>query len=166
MRIPIVNKQDEILGYKDRNDTNLNDIIRVSGVWVYNSQKKVLIAQRSPNKKHEAGKWAPSVGGTVEEGETYLTNAIKEIEEEIGIIAKEKDLTVGVHRLSANDTFFGQVYFYKTDISTSDFILQEDEVAQVKWISIDELKQWYTKNPQDFIETFKGALQDIEGFLS
>lgn len=31
MKIPIVNEQDEIIGYKDRKDRNADDIIRVSG---------------------------------------------------------------------------------------------------------------------------------------
>src|SRR3989338_3993719 len=85
MRIPIVNEQDEIIGYKDRKDRNKVDIARITGLWLWNEKGEALLAQRSFNKKMHPGMWGPAVAGTVEEGETYESNIIKESEEEIGL---------------------------------------------------------------------------------
>ena len=85
MKIPIVNEQEEIIGYKERDDRNDKDIIRITGLWVTNKERNILLARRSFNKKHHPGVWGPAVSGTVEEGETYESNIIKEAEEEIGL---------------------------------------------------------------------------------
>jgi len=47
----IVNKNDEIIGYKSRNNRSPEDIIRIAGIWIENENGEVLIAQRSINKK-------------------------------------------------------------------------------------------------------------------
>ncbi len=92
MQIPIVNEQDEIIGYKDRKDRNLVDITRVSALWITNEDGEILLAQRGLNKTHSPGLWGPAVAGTVEEGETYESNIIKEAEEEIGLVAREGEV--------------------------------------------------------------------------
>lgn len=81
MRIPIVNEQDEIIGYKDRKDRNTVDITRITGLWLWNEKGEVLLAQRALSKDINPGLWGPAVAGTVEEGETYESNIIKEAEE-------------------------------------------------------------------------------------
>ena len=73
----IVNEKDEVIGSKPRDDRNQTDIIRVSGLLVFNPKGEVLLSRRGLNKINDPGKWGPSVAGTVEEGETYASNIIK-----------------------------------------------------------------------------------------
>ena len=80
MKIPIVNEQDEILGYKDRDGKNREDISRITALWLTDFDGNVLLAQRAFNKKRSPGLWGPAVAGTVEEGETY-EEKIKSLEE-------------------------------------------------------------------------------------
>ena len=84
-RIIIVNDQDEIMGHKERGTLVSEDIYRVAGLWVTNSNGNILLAQRQLGKRNDPGKWGPAVAGTVDEGETYESNIIKEAEEEIGL---------------------------------------------------------------------------------
>lgn len=84
-KIIIVNENDEIIGYKPRDSLNRQDIYRVSALWIKNSKGDILLAQRSFSKKHHPGKWGPAAAGTVEDGETYDSNIIKEAEEELGL---------------------------------------------------------------------------------
>jgi isopentenyldiphosphate isomerase len=50
--IPIVNLDDEIIGYKERSEITLQDIYRVSALWIENSKGEILLAQRGFMKKH------------------------------------------------------------------------------------------------------------------
>ena len=84
-KVIVVDKNNNIIGSKYRDELQSNDIIRVVGVWIENEKGEVLIAQRSFNKKHDPGKWGPAVAGTLEEGESYALNILKEVKEEIGI---------------------------------------------------------------------------------
>lgn len=43
------------------------------------------MARRAYTKKHDPWKWVPAVAGTIEEGETYEADMIKEAEEELGL---------------------------------------------------------------------------------
>ncbi len=169
-KVIVVNDRDEIVGYKDRNDRNQSDIIRVSGLWIFNDKKEVLIAQRAYDKVHDSAKWGPSVAGTVEEGETYVSNAIKEAQEEVGLVVEEKDLILGPHRFTkTSHQYFYQSFFVKTNLPISAFVVQEKEVAQLQWIQIEDLLKWVKDKPTDFIASFRTAdssLYAVADFLS
>jgi isopentenyl-diphosphate Delta-isomerase len=168
-KVIIVNNKDEIIGAKERNDRNDTDIIRVSGLWIFNDQKEILIAQRASNKIYDPGKWGPATAGTVEEGETYVSNIIKEAKEEIGLNINEKDLIRGPHRfITTLHKYFVQNFFLKTDILVSDFVLQKEEVEQLKWISMENLLKSLEEKPEDFLESFRiseSPLYDFVDFL-
>src|SRR3990167_156537 len=89
----IVNAQDEVIGAADRDNFPETGIQRVSGLWIENRSGEVLLSQRSYKKKFGPGRWSIAVAGTVEEDETYLSNIIKETEEEIGIKIQAEQLT-------------------------------------------------------------------------
>jgi len=84
-KIIIVDEKDNIIGYKDRDTLEEDDIYRVSALWVKNSKGEALLARRHRNKSHHPRKWGVAVSGTVEEGESYYENIIKETQEEIGL---------------------------------------------------------------------------------
>ncbi|MFA6422790.1 MAG: NUDIX domain-containing protein, partial [Candidatus Buchananbacteria bacterium] len=84
-KIIIVNENDEAIGHKERNELDFSDIYRVSGLWITNLKGEILLAQRAFTKNHDPGKWGPAAAGTVEEGEDYETNILKEAEEELGL---------------------------------------------------------------------------------
>ena len=85
MKIPVVNQQDEIIGYKEKSLITTDDIYRVSALWITDTTGRILLAKRAFTKSRHPGLWGPAVAGTVEEGETYESNIIKEAEEEIGL---------------------------------------------------------------------------------
>ncbi len=152
MRIPIVNEEDEIMGYKDRNDRDVNDVIRITGLWLWNERGEVLLAQRAFTKSHHGGLWGPAVAGTVEEGETYESNIIKEAEEEIGLIDLKPVLGPKI-RLPGK---FAQ-WFTSTVNSEYSFIRQTEEVEAIKWFSKDELLQALKETPDVFIPSLKDS---------
>lgn len=142
MRIPIVNENDEIIGYKDRNDRNPDDIIRIVIIWITDENGNILLQQRSLKIKYSPGMWGPAVSGHVEEGETYDIGARRELEEEIGL----KDI-----ELIKSKKFFGTVksgkrfaqLFLAQVNSNSSFVPQASEVEQLKWFSKEELLDFY-----------------------
>lgn len=166
-KVIVVNRQDEIIAYKERSDWNNTDIIRVSALWIYNSRNEVLIAQRSLNKVRSPGLWAQSVAGTVEEGETYESNILKEAEEEIGLTIKAEALTLAPKNfIDTEHAYFVQMYFLKLDLPVTDFIPRVGEVEQVKWISLEELSAWFAERPGDFTPAFKYCLADFKNFIN
>ncbi|SRR6266496_3247655 len=159
-RIIIVNENDEIIGHKERSTLVKEDIYRVSALWVTNSKGDILLAQRKFTKSHDPGKWGPAVAGTLDEGETYESNIIKEAEEEIGL--KNIKPTRGPNlRVRGEYNYFDQWYTLVVDKSAEDFIIQEEEVEQVKWLTRTELEKELREHPEKYLKGLKWPLENL-----
>ncbi len=193
--IPIVNRQDRIIGYKHRSEITekTKDIYRVSALWLVNSQKEILLAQRKFDKVHNPGKWGPAVSGTVAKNENYLENIIKETKEEIGLnlgkclnckntgktqnlVSKIKQNAIPQKKnkydfwqidklyTSVNWLFFCQWYFLKADIELHEFIVQTEEVEQLKWISRKEFEMDLKEYPEKYITSMARDYEKLKKY--
>lgn len=104
-------------------------------VWMQNSEGKLLMTQRHPDKK-AGGLWE-FTGGGVLAGETTKKAAFRELEEELGVTAKEKDLSLlDVYQ---HKNYFMDIFVAKMDVETSSLVLQRSEVVDAKWVSHEEI---------------------------
>lgn len=69
-------------------------------------------------------------------GESSIAAAIRELKEEIGIVADESE----VHYIGSVKTppFFDDDYYIRRDISITDIVLQDGETADAKWVTYSE----------------------------
>ena len=106
-------------------------------ICIFNKEGKMLIQKRNPNKKW-GNKWDISVGGCVAVGETSNFAAMREMKEGIGF---DYDLT----NARCNFTFhfdggFDDIFLINVDdLDLNSLTLQESEVVEVKWASLDEI---------------------------
>jgi 8-oxo-dGTP diphosphatase len=106
-------------------------------VWTVDSRGNVLLTLRDPGKESYPNHWE-NTGGSALSGETSLQAAIRELEEETGIVADEAELIL-LGTQTARDSFVDH-YLLKKDVSLSDIRLQDGETADVKWATILELE--------------------------
>ena len=107
--------------------------------FIIDRNLNVLLQKRSLNKKLWPGKWDVTVGGHVESGEFGLQTIIRECKEELGITIDLSNIEL---ILSFKRKFdFVDVWLVKQDIDISNIVLQEEEVSEVKWSSIDEIRE-------------------------
>ncbi len=151
MKIPIVDEDDNIIEFRERDNRDVNAIYRVSSLWITDTNGKILLARRAFNKKHDPNKWGPAVAGTVEKGETYEENIIKEAEEEIGL-KDIKPITGIKKRRKTKYNYFAQEFLLTLSAGFNDFKVAEDEVAEVKWFSEEELRKELKEKPDDFLK--------------
>lgn len=158
-RIIIVNEDDNQIGLKERGTLNDDgDIYRVSGLWVVNLKGDILLAQRGFSKTNHPGEWGVAVSGTVEEGESYDENIIREAEEEIGLkgcefIKGEKE------RVKGKYNYFRQLFLCTVDMDIDDFVIQKDELEGLKWYTRDELRKELEETPEKFTFVVKEFLE-------
>ncbi len=152
MKIPIVNEQDEIIEYKDRDLRGEKEITRVTGLWITDSSGKILLAQRSYLKRKLPGLWGPAVAGTVEEGETYESNIIKEAEEEIGLKNIKPKLGPKMRRSTTHEYFVQ--WFTLVIPKNTLLVIEKKEVEEVRWFTTEELLSAYQKDPSIFLKNF------------
>ncbi len=153
----IVDENDNVIGHKEREEVGGEDIYRIAALWVTNSKGEILLARRHRTKTHHPLKWGPAVGGTLDEGETYESNIIKETEEEIGL----KDIKpVKSKKIFRRGTWvhFTQWFTLTIDKEASEFNIQEEEVEEVRWFSKEELVKRFESNPEEFVGSMKNAI--------
>lgn len=106
-------------------------------IWVVSSRGKFLLQRRSDNKKLMPGEWA-ATGGAAISGECSYTAANRELYEELGIPSNKQTLKK-IARVKRRNSLL-DIWFINIDIKSEDLRLQEDEVAEVRWVERDEFK--------------------------
>ncbi|MDP3918526.1 MAG: NUDIX domain-containing protein [Nanoarchaeota archaeon] len=126
-------------------------------VWIYNSKGEVLIQLRAKNKSIYPDRWDVSAAGHVDADEDVLDAAVRETEEELNLDLNKDDLTffkVKKIHYTYNDLInneFYYIYFYKFDGNIKVLEIQEEEVQEIKFISIDDLEQDLKDNPDKYV---------------
>ena len=121
-----------------------------SHVWIWrqtSSGIEILIQRRASTKKTWPNTWDISAAGHINHAETPLMAAMRETQEEIGITVPAEQLRMlFVHRqyVVANvepATIENEFQFvYGLNLREDGFVLQKEEVAEIKWITPDKLK--------------------------
>ena len=107
-------------------------------IWVVSSDGKILIQRRSDTKKLMPGEWA-ATGGAAISGEDSFTAAQRELFEELGIMSDKNTLKKALRIKRRNSLL--DIWFIKSNVETSNLKLQESEVAEAKWVTVDELRE-------------------------
>src|SRR3989344_1519490 len=153
-RIIIVDENDNAVGVKERGELIPGDLYRVSSLWLTNSQGEILLAKRALTKKKDPGKWGPAVAGTVDEGETYDDNIVKETFEELGVRVSMRDLRCGPKikiEPKTDNSYFGQWHFYTIDKTASAFLIPPEEISEVRWFTETELRNQLENHPEKYL---------------
>jgi isopentenyldiphosphate isomerase len=114
-------------------------------------------------KSHDPGKWGPAVAGTLEEGETYESNAHKEAFEELGLTDITLEVGPKQHSTSRRN-FFGQWFICRLDKSVTEFVLQKEEVEQVAWVKKVELVKDLQANPDKYVPSLRWVIDELIGY--
>jgi len=104
-------------------------------VWMHNSEGKLLMTQRHPDKK-AGGLWE-FTGGGVLAGEATKQAAVRELQEELGVSASESELSL--LEVYQHKNYFMDIFVIKRDVDTASLKLQPEEVVDAKWVSREEL---------------------------
>lgn len=147
---------------------------RTSHVWLLRKQNdhiEILLQKRSANKDSYPNCYDISSAGHIPAGSSYTASAIRELQEELGVMAKEQDLhQIGI---SYSDSYhiFHDKPFHNVQVSKvfvlwydGDFSLQEEELSEVRWIDLDECITHVQNN--DFLHCIKlSELEMIKEYL-
>ena len=120
-------------------------------VWIFTDEGNILIQKRSKKKELNPGVWDVSVAGHIKFNENIKKAAKRETLEETGININTKDLLkIGVYRSinihpTAIDKEFFHTYILKIDKNSIDLDYKNNEVDDLKFISIEEMESLIKK---------------------
>ena len=124
------------------------------------SDIQILLQKRRFDKDSFPGCYDVSCAGHMDAGETFLSTALRELEEELHITAKEEDLEfLFSQTVEGKYEFHGKpfwnrevnyVYLLKEDVPLDTLSYQESEIEDLKWMNIDELWEKVRQQATDF----------------
>lgn len=117
---------------------------RTAHIWIMNDKKELLLQKRSATKKSHPNCWDISGAGHIRAGESVIEGAIRELKEELGVEATEKDLKyIATIKSTKNpkNMEFGYVYLLRCNKKIEDYIFEDKEVSEVKYVYYEELEK-------------------------
>ena len=133
----LYNKDSEVTGktYFKGDDIPEGFYPMVVMVAIQNSKGEFLMQKRVPSK---GGDWGVT-GGHPKSGETPIEGMLTEIKEELGICVDSNLLKVFSEGCDGSDCY--KMYYLNLDIDLKDIKIQEDELTEVKWFSMESLRE-------------------------
>jgi isopentenyldiphosphate isomerase len=136
---------------------------RVTHVWVMNLQKDILVQKRSLAKDLSPGMWEPFFGGHLGPNDNDLDCAAKEVEEEIGLMPEPAELRYFKTHKCEEVVEFEAVFIYKWDGSAEQVHFEKEEIDEIKWVPLEEVKQQILAKSPDWV--VRGYEIELFGWL-
>lgn len=127
-------------------------------IFIQNDKNEFLLQKRVKKKD---GKWA-TTGGHPVSGETSKQGIITEIKEELGINVEEKNIEL-FKTIKTEDDFI-DIYYLKENIDIGKIKIQKEEVEDVKWVPIKEIRKMIQQGI--FSESHKTFFEECLKYLN
>lgn len=144
----------------DREEAHEKGILhRTPHVWILREKEgrlEILLQKRSENKDSFPGCYDISSAGHIPAGVEFIPSALRELKEELGYEAKPSDLEFcGQRCFHFEQMFHGKlfcdneisnVYMMWLDREAEEFLLQKEEVSEVRWFDFIACMDGVRKN--------------------
>ena len=150
----VVNFSDQVLRSKDRIEAHKDNLLhRAVHILVSPSSSQWILQKRSGCKDVDPFLWTSSCSGHVDSGEQYIDAAVRECEEELGIVVKKESLIEIFRASPCQETGNEFVRFYLLKYNEK-IKVNTDEIVEVADYSIEQIEQLILANPELFSGSF------------
>lgn len=183
--IVLVNKYDEVIGYEEKMYVHINKMLhRAFSVFIFDwNTKKLLLQKRAYGKYHSGGLWTNACCSHPRKGETMEDCINVRLKEELGmnthfhiedsadskLLIDEIDVIYSCGKFSyfasygeISENEIDHVFLYSPifgGIDTNNISINKQEIEELKWITIEELKMWMQIEPDVFTAWFRPAFE-------
>jgi isopentenyl-diphosphate delta-isomerase type 1 len=183
--IILVDENDNEVGYAEKMDVHINRLRhRAFSIFIFDwNTKKMLLQKRSYGKYHSGGLWSNACCSHPHKGETMERCLNERLKEELGLstsffikdpancerLIHGEDIIYSCGKISYF-AFYGEVCENEVDhiflyspifdgIDRNAITINRQEIEEIKWVSIEELKLWMEKEPDAFTAWFRPAFE-------
>lgn len=162
-QVILVNTKNKIIGFEDKMTAHqTGKLHRAFSIFIFNSKGELLIQQRAVEKYHSGSLWSNTVCSHPMPNETYRQAIHRRLKEEMGFDCKLKKLFWIIYRIDLPNTLieheYNCVYVGKFDGHP---IPNPEEIMNLKWITLKELKRQLKNHPHQFSAWLKIILKKM-----
>lgn len=157
----VVNERDEVIGQAPRREVHARGWRhRAVHVLVFNARGEVFLQKRSQLKDSAPGKWDSSASGHVDGGEDYDACAVRELREEIGLVARQAPRRL--FKLEARpETGWEFCWIYRCE-NEGPFVLQPEEIETGAWFTVAAVQAWVAEKRDELAPSFVAVWQEFQ----
>ncbi|WP_299609205.1 isopentenyl-diphosphate Delta-isomerase [uncultured Aquimarina sp.] len=156
-KVILVNENDEQLGLMPKLEAHEKALLhRAFSVFVLNDKKEVMLQQRAHHKYHSPGLWTNTCCSHQREGENNIEAGTRRLQEEMGFVTPLKETISFIYKapfdngLTEHELDHVLIGHYENDP-----VINPEEVADWKWMSIADIKKDIATNPESYTAWFK-----------
>jgi len=165
--VVLVSEQDEVLGVMEKMQAHQEGILhRAFSVFLFNEAGEMLLQKRAAGKYHSPNQWTNAVCSHPRIDESYLEGANRRMSEELGIDAELREKFHFIYKADVGqDLWEHELDHVFTGSFSGDVKLNIDEVAEIRYISMEDLDNEMNEHPENFTEWFKIILCEYKHHL-
>lgn len=156
-KVILVNDRDEPIGLMPKMEAHQKALLhRAFSVFVFNEKDELMLQQRAYTKYHSPGLWTNTCCSHQREGETNIEAGKRRLREEMGFSTDLKDTVSFIYKAPFDNGLteheFDHILVGKYN---DEPVLNPEEAAGYKWLTLEEVKRDMEMNPQIYTEWFK-----------
>lgn len=162
-KVILVDKLDNPIGEMEKQEAHEKGLLhRAFSIFIFNDKEEILLHQRAHHKYHSGGLWTNTCCSHPRPGEQTHDAANRRLVEEMGMVCTLKEQFSFIYKAKLDNDLFehelDHVFFGK---STEKPILNKDEVADYKYLSIKSIQQDLIHNSNRYTAWFKICFDEV-----
>lgn len=156
-QVILVNEKDEAIGLMPKMEAHeKGKLHRAFSVFVFNDKGELMLQQRALHKYHSPGLWTNTCCSHQRNGETNLEAANRRLMEEMGFTTPLKEATSFIYKAVFDNGLTEHEYDHiLTGLYNQEPQINPDEVANWKWMEVDDVRIDINTNPGNYTAWFK-----------
>ena len=164
--VVLVDEQDNAIGTMEKQQAHVEGVLhRAFSIFIFNSDKKLLLQKRASSKYHCGGMWTNTCCSHPRETENTIDAAHRRLKEEMGMQCELKPIFSFVYKAEFENGLteheFDHVFFGESNQTPT---LNLEEVEDFRYVGMEELQIEINENPAHFTPWFLIALDRVKEF--
>ena len=156
-KVILVNENDEQIGLMPKMEAHEKALLhRAFSVFVFNDENELMLQQRALGKYHSPGLWTNTCCSHQREGETNVEAGKRRLQEEMGFVTHLEESVSFIYKAPFDNGLTEHEYDHVLLGKYNDNpVINKDEVANWKWMPLEEVRADIKHRPELYTEWFK-----------
>ena len=167
-QVILVDENDKQIGLMAKMEAHEKALLhRAFSVFVFNDKKELMLQQRALHKYHTPGLWTNTCCSHQRDGESNLDAGKRRLQEEMGFVTELEEKTAFIYKAPFENGLTEHEYDHiMVGYFNAEPIINPDEVASWKWMSLDAVKKDISENPERYTAWFKIIFEKFYKFIN
>ncbi|OEJ98948.1 isopentenyl-diphosphate delta-isomerase [Flavivirga aquatica] len=156
-KVILVNEKDEQIGLMPKMEAHEKALLhRAFSVFIFNDKNDLMLQQRALDKYHSPGLWTNTCCSHQRNGETNVEAGKRRLQEEMGFTVDLEESISFIYKAPFDNGLTEHEYDHVLlGKYNKEPIINVEEVANWKWMRIEDIKNDISLRPELYTEWFK-----------